>query len=322
MIPVVGLFLSSCNALSSISNLFGGKKEQDATGETQQSGNNSSYSQTPSDSSSSEGSSSSEEPKHVNENWPSDDLNEYLEYYNITDVFPGYTGASDEIELGQSEDGYPMIAIAVPQGTTEESVLATYVADILDAGYKEDEKVDGYMTYLSVNEQIYLLPYDGHSVGDDGYVLIMFAFPGAGEETGDDDDIIDDIGGDSADILNAINEAFKADGYKMELFEGEDSYYYRFKAYLGDESNTQAAEDVLKPAADQFAAKMPSELGESDGGKFYTTDEDYWQDKSYDTAYVYEYNDIPNDAGYARIIAYAYEGKLTVQVAYFGYIAE
>ena len=187
LIPALGLFLSGCSfqevkhsigeswvgqhilhpIYDPIKNLInGGKKEEQKSGEKEEQ-------------------KQEEETKEVNANWPTQDIATFWASYEVTDTVPGYTGESDAIEFVVDQtQGYVYVSIAVPSDSTEETVLATYINDIKTAGYTEYEEYEGYMSYASPNAQILLLPYDGTSIEEPGYIYISFGMvPEKGKES-------------------------------------------------------------------------------------------------------------------------------------------
>ena len=242
IIPTLGLFLSGCSfadagswlndhVASPVTSLFGGKKEEEKSG-----GDNKPAGGQSSDES---------EPriKEVNPNWPTDDLAEMLEYYEVNALFPGYTGESDEIKIYETSEGGYLVGITVPEGKTEEEVLAIYKQDILDAGYKEKELIGSDMSYASPNGELIILPYCGSEVDDSGYVLIVFATSTSG---GGDEDT--DVGlKDSTEFPKSAVDKYLEDEWIEEtdypipdgssFKHGEDEESWVYLVYVFDGSS-------------------------------------------------------------------------------------
>ena len=161
LIPAMGLFLTGCTLqeiIGSVKDFFTFTKEEKASEKdekTTPSGDNTQPSQ---------------DTHTVNALWPATEIASFLAQYDISDVVPGYTGEAKSIVFTSSDQE---IAIEVPDGSTEASVLSTYVADLTRANYIKGPQYQGYDTYNSPEGNIGLLPYKGSDAGESGYVFIM-----------------------------------------------------------------------------------------------------------------------------------------------------
>ncbi len=85
-----------------------------------------------------------------------------------------------------------------------------------------------------------------------------------------------------------------------------------------DYSNTQAEESVLAPVASTLVNLAPEYLTVV-GAKYFTAEEDFWEDGSGDTAY---YAALSVDEVGVDIISYCYSGYLLGQIAVYANTAE
>lgn len=109
-----------------------------------------------------------------------------------------------------------------------------------------------------------------------------------------------------ADLEEAFGMQFEDETthYALYLDCGEEGVTY---------SDTKAGESVLKPVTDALLLYMPDYL-ELAYSHFYTTEEDYWDDDSGDTAYSVE---LEVDEVTVELIGYVYNGSLCGQVCVY-----
>lgn len=81
-----------------------------------------------------------------------------------------------------------------------------------------------------------------------------------------------------------------------------------------DYSNTQAEEDVLMPVIATLVNYYMPDYLELVGAKYFTSEEDFWEDESGDTAY-YAYLEV-EEVG-VNLISYCYNGYLLGQISVF-----
>ena len=104
--------------------------------------------------------------------------------------------------------------------------------------------------------------------------------------------------------ISALSYDEDSDSYGKTLNFSEDGVDY---------SNTQAEEDVLYPVVATLASLMPDYL-ELVGAKYFTSEEDFWEDESGDTVYyaLYSVSEVCVD-----LIGYCYLGYLLGQIAVY-----
>lgn len=115
---------------------------------------------------------------------------------------------------------------------------------------------------------------------------------------------VEEVAGDIGELIGrALND--KGTYWGITLNFSEDGVDY---------SNTQAEEDVLYPVAATLAMYYMPEYLEILGAKYFTSEEDFWEDESGDTAY---YVLLGVDEVSVDIIAYCYSGYLLGQIAVY-----
>ena len=98
--------------------------------------------------------------------------------------------------------------------------------------------------------------------------------------------------------------------------EDKDTYFgitLNFSKEGVDYSNTQAEESVLAPVVSTLASLAPEYLTVV-GAKYFTAEEDFWEDGSGDTAY---YALLSVDEVGVDLISYCYNGYLLGQIAVY-----
>ena len=238
---------------------------------------------------------------------------DYYTYNKDGLMFAGFYTWQEDEDMGlDASEIYESLVGKLPSGSA------------IDNEKSEISEDDGYYcaVYASGDYYYVVYVYDYYALGMiveysidivpktqfDAYYELVFS-GGEGEDEDEDEDE------DDPAFVTAFNEAVAS--YNIEL--GLNYYgYYSDVVYTGESTDTKAGESVLKGAADSVKAVLPeSVVGSSDAGTFYSSEEDYWEDNSGDTAYVYEYENIPNDSGAFRLTSYVYNGYITVQLAYF-----
>lgn len=106
--------------------------------------------------------------------FPADEIAADLEAAGVTDSVPAFSGEAAGFDYYSGTDGR-QLTIVVPDGSTEDDVIATYQQDLLDAHYTEaGEDQWGDMHYSSPNGQIDVCAWRGSDIGYDGYVFVDF----------------------------------------------------------------------------------------------------------------------------------------------------